>query len=436
MIELTEEFLKLAAIVTFLYVALVAYAGWRRPAWADAVAKRRFQILLMLVLAAVAIKVAAIVVNGESGDFDERLLRFIHAHVPASLDGFFQAVTVTGSVKTILPLLAIVVVALLMAKRRFEALLLSFSLASSFGLGYILKTMIGRARPALWDTEWYWGSSFPSGHTLTTAAVATAAALCAGRIWTGRRHLAILVAMVWTGAVGLSRMVLGVHWPTDVLAAMCLGALLPLAMVTVHGARRCATDASVVAPAGTMHPRHFEGATMHRRALMAGLISLLVVSAAIWALHAVGKAEVGGVLGIGPLIADINLGLELLLVLGLTWGMFLARSGNIEAHRINQTIWVLVNGALVLFIMVSAMASFKIPNLKALTDVGNAITVLHAIFGVLTVAAGTWLVLQMNDVLPARWHVPWWKGLMRFTLAGYWVVALLGIATYYYWYAA
>ena len=118
-------------------------------------------------------------------------------------------------------------------------------------------------------------------------------------------------------------------------------------------------------------------ATMRRRALSAGIVALALVGAVVYALHAAGKADGGGLLGTGPLLADINLGLELLLVLGLTWGMGLARSGNIEAHRVNQTIWVLVNGALVIFIMVSAMASFKIPNLKALTNVGNAITVLH-----------------------------------------------------------
>lgn len=39
------------------------------------------------------------------------------------------------------------------------------------------------------------------------------------------------------------------------------------------------------------------------------------------------------------------------------------------------------------------------------------------------------------DVLPESLHVHWWKGLMRSTLAGYWVVALLGLLTYYYWYA-
>src|SRR6266851_1886844 len=50
--------------------------------------------------------------------------------------------------------------------------------------------------------------------------------------------------------------------------------------------------------------------------------------------------------------------------------------------------------------------------------------------------AGLWIVLQMNDVLPRGLHVPWWKNLMRATLAGYWATALLGFATYYFWYVA
>jgi hypothetical protein len=42
----------------------------------------------------------------------------------------------------------------------------------------------------------------------------------------------------------------------------------------------------------------------------------------------------------------------------------------------------------------------------------------------------------MNDILPRRFHVAWWKNLMRLTLAGYWAVAVLGFLTYYFWYAA
>lgn len=166
-----------------------------------------------------------------------------------------------------------------------------------------------------------------------------------------------------------------------------------------------------------------------------GGVALVLTAAAIAALKAAGKAEGGGFLGPGPLQSDINLVLEIVLVLGLTWGMHLARSGNIEAHRVNQTVWVLVNSALVAFIMAGAMASFKLPSWKALADVGNLLTVVHGLVGTFTFLAGLWLVLQMNDVLPARFHVRQWKRLMRATLAGYWAVALLGIATYYYWYA-
>ena len=116
--------------------------------------------------------------------------------------------------------------------------------------------------------------------------------------------------------------------------------------------------------------------------------------------------------------------------------MFLARSGNIDAHRVNQTAWVLVNAGLVLMIMASSIASFKIGSAKTLLNIGNAITVLHALAGIFTLLAGSWLVLQMNDLLPERFQVQRWKGLMWLTLAGYWAVALGGIATYYYWYAA
>lgn len=47
-------------------------------------------------------------------------------------------------------------------------------------LVYALKTVVGRDRPLLWDAQSYWGSSFPSGHTLSSAAFATAAVLCLG----------------------------------------------------------------------------------------------------------------------------------------------------------------------------------------------------------------------------------------------------------------
>jgi hypothetical protein len=175
---------------------------------------------------------------------------------------------------------------------------------------------------------------------------------------------------------------------------------------------------------------------MRKSAILAGCAAAATTAAVVLGLVAAGKADKGGFIGRGGLNADINLVLELLLVLGLTYGFHLARKGNIEAHRVNQTTWVLVNAALVACIMAGSILSFKLNSLADLADPGIGITWLHALIGTLTAVAGLWLVLQMNDILPQRFHITWWKNLMRLTLAGYWTVALLGLATYYFWYPA
>jgi hypothetical protein len=175
---------------------------------------------------------------------------------------------------------------------------------------------------------------------------------------------------------------------------------------------------------------------MKKSALLWGVVGGSAATALVLGLRASGKADKGGFLGPATWLADVNLLLQILLVLGLTFGMVLARRGQIEAHRINQTIWVLVNAVLVALIMVGSMWTFKLAHLRDLANPGNLVIVLHAMVGTLTLAGGLWLVLQMNDVLPQRWHIRAWKRLMQATLAGYWVMALLGIANYYFWYAS
>jgi undecaprenyl-diphosphatase len=229
-LELIKDIVKLALIAACLYFALGVYVNRKQPAWSEFLEKRRFGVLLLLVLAVIAIKVSEDVVSGESGPVDELVLQFIHKNVPLSLIGFFEVATLTGSVAVLLPLSIALVVALLFAGRRFEALLLAISVISGGIVVYVLKAVVGRTRPALWEAEWYWGSSFPSGHTLVVAAFAAAAAIGATRIWPASRIFAMLIAAVWVSAVAISRLVLGAHWPTDVLTAACIGAFLPLAV--------------------------------------------------------------------------------------------------------------------------------------------------------------------------------------------------------------
>jgi len=228
--EVIEDTTKLALIVACLYFSLGAYMRRRQPAWSEPLQKRRLAVLLALVLAVSAIKVSEDVLGGESGPIDKAILVFIHGHVPGTLTGFFEGITFTGSSRVLFPLAATATIALLCMRRRFEAVLLAASVIVGATAVYVVKTAVGRARPALWDAEWYWGSSFPSGHTLVVAAFATAAVLCVSRIRPAARQFALWLALLWIFLVGLSRLVIGVHWPTDVLVAVCIGAFLPLAM--------------------------------------------------------------------------------------------------------------------------------------------------------------------------------------------------------------
>ncbi len=173
---------------------------------------------------------------------------------------------------------------------------------------------------------------------------------------------------------------------------------------------------------------------MHRGWILSALV-VGITLAVVLGLVASGKGGTGGFLGSGPLLSDINLLFEVLLVLGLTAGMRLARAGNIDAHRRNQTTWVIVNLVFVAFLMIPAIAGFKFNGLRDLRNAGNLVTWVHVAVGTCTVVAALWLVLQMNGLLPSRLHVQHWRRLMRLTLAGYWIVAILGIGTYRAWYA-
>lgn len=236
--EVIFDVVKLALIVASLYFVFGWYVRNQRPAWSAPLQNRRLSILLVLVLAVAAIKVSEDVLGGESGPIDQAILLFVHGLAPGAFRGFFEAVTLSGSFWVLFALAAMTTLVLLWARRRFEALLVATSVISSALVIYLVKTLVGRTRPALWDVEWYWGSSFPSGHTLAVAAFAIAAALCLSRIWPATRKPAQSIAILWIALVAISRLVLGVHWPTDVLAAACIGAFLPLAISVALELRR------------------------------------------------------------------------------------------------------------------------------------------------------------------------------------------------------
>ncbi len=135
------------------------------------------------------------------------------------------------------------------------------------------------------------------------------------------------------------------------------------------------------------------------------------------------------------LFSDLNLIAQIVLLIGLSLGMVLARRGHITAHQYNQTAWVLFNIVLTIFIMLVAYYEYVIPGLPGvLSQAFGIVSTIHAAIGLLAIACGVYLILRMNQRIPKKWRVKGWKRMMRLTLALYLLVGILGLGIYYVWY--
>jgi len=118
------------------------------------------------------------------------------------------------------------IVLLLYIKKRAEAGWLAASVLGASLFNTVLKHSLHRARPEVVPhLTMVDNASFPSGHAMISAAILlTIGAMIAETVKsTGGRVYIMTFAGFLVFLIGLSRLYLGVHWPTDVLAGWCLG---------------------------------------------------------------------------------------------------------------------------------------------------------------------------------------------------------------------
>ena len=172
------------------------------------------------------------VLEGESRAFDRAVLLWIHDHFPAWWDGPMRLVTSLGYYYAVVPLLAVAVFALYRRGWRLSAVLLVVSTGGSIVLTTVLKGVFQRTRPELFDSG-YQASfySFPSGHaTVAVGFYGMLTVILAYRLRGAGRWAVAACGVLVVLLIGFSRLYLGVHYPTDVLAGY-LSALLWLVCV-------------------------------------------------------------------------------------------------------------------------------------------------------------------------------------------------------------
>lgn len=139
-----------------------------------------------------------------------------------------------------MPILALTATIVLALRRRSwtPVILIVIAAAGSLLMTIAGKQLIGRTRPELTDAvpPYEHSASFPSGHSLNSVVIAGIVAyLVILRLKSPRsRFLTAILAAAFAATMGLSRVYLGHHWLTDVLAAWALGAAWLALVITAH----------------------------------------------------------------------------------------------------------------------------------------------------------------------------------------------------------
>ncbi|WP_426574586.1 phosphatase PAP2 family protein [Aquihabitans sp. McL0605] len=157
--------------------------------------------------------------------WDAAFARFGATHATAGSTTFLRDISLLGG--TVGVIVIGVLIGLVEVRRTRTFALLGFlvlACGGQFAIANLLKVIVNRDRPDILPLTGFSGSSFPSGHATAAAAVFMTAAFLIGRR-RSRRVRAALVggAVAIACCVAASRVLLGVHWFTDVIAGLLLG---------------------------------------------------------------------------------------------------------------------------------------------------------------------------------------------------------------------
>ena len=163
------------------------------------------------------IELADEVHEAEAFGFDEPILMFAHGMARAGFDRVFLFFSAIGYQYGVVPFDILFVIGLAIAGRYREGLFAAVALGGSALLNLATKQFFARERPTLWESIAPEHSfSFPSGHAMGSATLACVLILLA---WRTRWRWPVVAAMLlFVAMVGLSRVYLGVHYPSDILA--------------------------------------------------------------------------------------------------------------------------------------------------------------------------------------------------------------------------
>ena len=207
-----------------------------------------FLIVLVVVSVGLTVWLAMAATNGGGPHgIDPAATSRVLSTRTAALTAVAQALTFLGSRASLTTIAIAIALILAIRRRRTPAVVFASTMLVSACLTVILKRMVVRPRPSVDDLIGPVSTSFsfPSGHTLNTAVlVALVLWLLSGGAGSTARAVYALIGGLVVAGVAWSRVYLGYHWLTDVVASIFVATALLSSMVLVAGSWRTFIKAS------------------------------------------------------------------------------------------------------------------------------------------------------------------------------------------------
>lgn len=158
--------------------------------------------------------------------FDSVISKFIAGFITLETTQFMKLITALGSIKVLIPIALLAIFILNKRKRyKWDSIMLLVALGGGLLLNQLLKWVFHRPRPGIARLLEVGGYSFPSGHAMVSIAFY---GFLAYLFWsnirqTNLRYLVTFGLVILIALIGISRIYLGVHYPSDVLAGFAAG---------------------------------------------------------------------------------------------------------------------------------------------------------------------------------------------------------------------
>lgn len=187
---------------------------------------RKYKIIFPSISLTLFLIIGIMVRNSTEGIlFDVALLEYIHASTNPIILSIMKFISFIGSGYFLFPLLSSVIIYTLIKKKYYISKVLIASSLGSWALNYILKFLFNRTRPLDFFLVEQGGLSYPSGHSMVSMSLYLSFAylICKDQYFKDKKKIIYGAALADVLLMGVSRIYLGVHWPTDIIGGFLMG---------------------------------------------------------------------------------------------------------------------------------------------------------------------------------------------------------------------